>query len=186
VPRDLDTATATEITSNAIRLALLLEITFKSQTCYVSTLPFNLNWNGVTWVGVGSLGQIGGITEATDVQAYGTSVSLSGIDANLLNECMTDIQLAAPAILYMAFFDAGGNILGMPTVAFAGQVDKPQVSAGPTTITISLNLESEMINLQRGQMRRLTNADQHIDYPDDTAFTWVPLLNFMALKWGTS
>jgi hypothetical protein len=184
MPRLIDSATQGELTSNAVRLACLLEITFKSQTCYVSTLPYNIEWDGQLWKGTGSLGQVSTISEGTDVQAYGTSVSLSGIDANLLNECMTDIQLAAPATLYLCFLDPAGNILGTPTVVFGGQVDKPAVQAGPTTISISLNLESEMINLQRGQMRRLTTADQHIDFPDDTAFQFVNLLNFLAMKWG--
>lgn len=186
MPRLIDTTTATELASNQVRIACFLEITFKSQTCYISTLPYSIAWNGHVWTGTGSMGQVSALTEGVDLQAYGTTVSLSGIDANLLNECLSDIQLAAPAVLYLFFIDGFGNIVGNPTVVFGGQVDRPSVNAGPTTITISLNLESEMINLQRGQMRRLTNADQHIDYPDDTAFTWVPLLNFLALKWGTA
>jgi hypothetical protein len=186
VPRGIDSTTQTVIASNAIRIAFFLQINFKSEISYLSTLPCNIAWNGHTWLGVGSLGTISPVTEGTDIQAYGTSVTLSGIDASLLTESMTDIQLGAPAILYMVLFDGTGTILGTPTIVFSGQVDKPSVTAGPDTISITLNLESEMINLQRGQMRRLTNADQHIDFPTDTAFTWVPLLNFMALKWGTA
>lgn len=185
MPRDIDSTTQTQTSTNDIRIGFLLEITFKSQTSYLSTLPYNLSWNGQTWLGLGSFGQIGEVTEGVDVEAYGTTVSLSGIDVTLLGESLSDIKLGAPALLYLMFFDGAGNILGTPTIVFGGQVDKPSIVGGPDTVTITLNLETEMINLQRSQMRRLTSADQKIDFPNDISFDWVPQLNFLALKWGT-
>jgi hypothetical protein len=184
MPRNLDTATTQQLTSNAISPALFLSITFKTGTSYVSTLPFNLSWNGHTWLGVGDLGQVGVITEGTDVQAYGVSVTLSGIDSTLLADSLDDIQVGLPAILYLAFLNSSGALITTPTCIFSGQVDKPQIQCGADTVAITLNLESPMIRLQRGSYRRYTSADQHIDHPGDTAFDWVPSLNFCALRWG--
>jgi hypothetical protein len=183
MPRNLDSATKSQLQSLSVTLAFLLQVTFKTGTYYLCTLPNNLSWNGQTWVGTGSLGSVGQISEGTDVQAYGTSVTLSGIDPALLADSLDEIQIGAQATLYLAFLN-GGALVTDPTCIFSGQVDKPSIQCGAETISITLNLESPMIRLQRGSFRRYTSADQHIDHPGDTGFDWVPSLNFMALKWG--
>jgi hypothetical protein len=184
MPRNLDSATQAQTTAPKISTAFLLQITFKTGTYYLCTLPTSLSWNGQTWIGTGSLGQVGQISEGTEVQAYGTTVTLSGIDSTLLADSLSDIQIGAQASLYVAFFDSNNSLVTAPTCIFAGVVDQPSIQCGADTVSISLDLESEMIRLQRGSFRRFTSADQHIDAPGDTGFDWVPSLNFLALNWG--
>lgn len=187
MPRNLDTATQSQVQSTGVTLAFFLQIVFTTGTYYLSTLPNNFAWGGNTWVGTGSFGSVGQFTEGTDIKAYGTSVTLSGIDPVLLGDCLSDIQIGAPAVLYLGFFNlASMTLVTTPTCVFSGQVDKPSIAAGAQTVSITVNLESYMIRLQRGSFRRCTAADQHIDHPGDTGFDWVPSLNFMALKWGQS
>jgi len=185
MPRNLDTTTKAQVKAGSVTLTFLLQITFKTGTYYLSTLPNNLSWNGQTWVGTGSLGSVGTIPEGSDIQAYGTTVTLSGIDPVLLADSLNDIQIGAQASLYLAFLN-NGSLLTTPTCIFAGQVDKPRIQCGAESVSITLNLESPMIRLQRGSFRRYTAADQHIDHPGDSGFDWVPSLSFMALKWGQS
>lgn len=172
------------ITSNYIQPALMADLTFRSGTQYVWTGPTTLAWNGNQYLGIGSLGTIGSITEGTEVRADGTTVSLSGIDPALLSASLTDIQLGAPAIIRFALVDSSMQIIGTPYIIFSGKVDKPTITPGTDTFTISLALESPLTNLQRANMRRYTSADQRVYYPDDTAFSWVELLNDIALRWG--
>lgn len=56
---------------------------------------------------------------------------------------------------------------------------------GHTNLTIELALENRMIDLQRAINRRYTAANQHIQYPNDTAFNWVETLSDQALRWGS-
>jgi hypothetical protein len=186
MPRDLDTATQAQVVAGTVTLAFFLEITFNTGTYYLSTLPNNFTWNSQTWVGTGGFGQVGQIAEGTDIKAYGTSVTLSGIDPTILADCLNDIQLGAAAVLYVGFFNTGTlTLVAAPTCIFSGQVAEPSIQAGGDTVAITLNLESPMLRLQRGSFRRYTTADQHIDNPGDTAFDWVPELNFLALNWGS-
>jgi hypothetical protein len=172
------------ITDNRIRPALLAEIHFKSQTVYIWSGVGNLVYAGNTYLGVGNLGSISRVSAGVDLAAGGMVVSLSGIDANLLHESLTDIQLGAPATIRFALLDAGGNVLGTPYPLFVGLVDKPTITPGLKAITISLALETRFTNLQRANARRYTAGDQGIYYPDDSAFQWVEQLNDQALKWG--
>ena len=187
MPRNLAAAMLTgpgSISDNHIRPALLAEIHFKSQTSYAWSGVGNLVYAGNTYLGVGSLGTISHVSAGVELAAGGITVALSGIDPTLFAECMADIQLGAPAIVSFALFDPSGNILGAPYPLFVGLVDKPSISPGLDAITISLALETRFTNLQRPNARRYTQADQHIYYPDDSAFQWVEQLNDQALKWG--
>jgi hypothetical protein len=104
---------------------------------------------------------------------------------SLIYEAMNDIQIGAPAKIYFGLM-SNGALLGAPYLVFSGTVDKPTVVTGPTSSSITLNLENRLINLQRPNQRRYTAADQHLFYPDDRAFNWVELLNDMSLKEGTA
>jgi hypothetical protein len=183
VPRNISSAMLASLTSNAIIPALLAKLVFRSGTEYVWNGNGNLVYGGNTYRGVGSLGKIGRITEGSDVHAYGTTISLSGIDPALLAESLTDIQLGAPAVLYFALLDASGNILGTPYPVFSGVVDKPVISPGLKEITISLSLETKLANLARATNRRYTSADQGQYYPNDFSFNWVEVLNEQGLRW---
>lgn len=178
-----DTAMVTAITSNYIRPCFLAAITFHSRTVYCWTGVGNLVYNGNTYLGVGDFGKLGKITEGSDVQAYGTTISLSGIDPLLLSECLEDIQLGAPVTIYFALLDGNGSVLGIPYPMFVGTVDQPTIQIGTKTLSITLALENKLSNLLRANMRRYTNADQQLYHPGDTFFQFVESLNDQALVW---
>ncbi|HLH35994.1 MAG TPA: hypothetical protein VKX41_15080 [Alloacidobacterium sp.] len=183
--RNLSSPMVQAIQSDYIRPAFLAMLNFTTGIQYVWTGPGPLVWNGNTYTGVGSLGQVGTISEATEVRADGTTVTLSGIDPALMGDCLNDVRVGAPAVIYFALVDQSGALIGTPYPLFSGTVDKPVVSVGPDSISISLALESRLTNLQRATQRRYTAADQHIKYPDDTGFNWVEILNDIALRWGS-
>lgn len=183
--RDINSSMLTAMQSNAIRPAFAAIITFKSETCYIWTGVGNLVFGGNTYLGIGDFGKLGSVVESSDVQAYGTSVTLSGIDPSLLAESMTDIQMGAPATIYFILLDGNGSIIGVPYPLYTGTVDKPNITIGTKTLSISLAIENRLSNLQRANMRRYTSGDQQLYHPDDSGFHYVEALNDVALIWQT-
>ena len=184
MPRDISSGMLTPLTSSYIRPCFMAAITFHTQTIYCWTGVGNLVYGGNTYTGVGDFGKLDKITEGSDVEAYGTTITLSGIDPLILSECLTDIQLGAPVTIYLAFLDGNGNIFGTPYPLFVGTVDQPTISVSTETLSISLALENKLANLLRANQRRYTNADQQIYYPGDTGYIWVESLNDQALVWN--
>lgn len=182
--RNLDSSLASALSDQAIYPVVLAMITFKSATRYVWTGVGNFVYAGNTYVGVGSFGSVGAISEGIDVQAQGTTISLSGIDPTLQAECMSDIKLGAPVKLWFGLLN-NGVLIGVPYLMFSGLVDKPVLNTGVDQLTITLALESRLIDLQRATQRRYTAADQHVAYPTDRAFNWVEILNDISLLWGS-
>jgi hypothetical protein len=181
--RNLDTSLATALSNRLISPVILVILTFRTSTKFIWSGVGNFVFGGNTYVGVGSLGRIGVVTEGSDVNAQGTTVTLSGIDPALLQDCMTDIQLGAPASIYFGLM-SDGVLIGNPYQLFVGQVDVPSVTVGAKSISISLALENKLINLSRPSLRRYTTADQRLYYPTDIAFAYVEQLNDLAVVWG--
>ena len=169
----------TAVTSGVVMPAILVDLTFVSGTKHVWSGVGPLAFNGNTYIGAGTLGSIGPIVESIELQADGTSVALSGIDPSLYAECLSDIQLGLPATIWFCIL-AGGFAYGYK--AFEGQMDKPSINTGADAITIAIALENKLVNLQRPSARRYTTQDQYLDYPNDCGFSWVPMLNDIAIK----
>jgi len=187
MPRQLSPATIAQLEAGQIALAMFLQIGFRSETVYCSTLPANFTWGGHEWTGTGAMGKVSAIEEGTSLEARGITVSLSGIDQTLLPESLNDIKLGAPAKLFLGIFTLSPvALVDTPIQLFSGIVDQPSILLDPEneTYTITLSLESALIRLQRACNLMLTPADQKIDHPDDTGLDQVPLLSWQALRWG--
>jgi hypothetical protein len=182
--RQLDSTLAEGLASGLIRPFFMAQLSFKSQMQWVWTGVGTLVWNSQPFVGVGSFAKVGAIQEGTDVHAYGTTVTLSGIDPVLLGECMTDMEPGAQATLWLGLL-SNGNIVGSPYQVFKGAMDQPTVSVGVDTISITLALETRMLDLSRASNLRYTSASQRRLFPTDIAFQWVESLNDAADVWGT-
>jgi hypothetical protein len=76
---NLDPLISAELPKPLVRPALLLQIALNSGTEYLWSGVGDLAWDGHTWKGLGVFASMGPITENSEVQAEGTTVTLSGI-----------------------------------------------------------------------------------------------------------
>ncbi|RZU39324.1 hypothetical protein [Edaphobacter modestus] len=185
MPRQIDPSMYSALQTGTIIPFFIAELAFKTSVQRVWSGVGNLTVDGQLFVGVGSFAQVGTIQEGTNVEAYGTTLTLSGIDPVLLEESLVDVQPGAQAIIWFGLMNQAGNVIGTPYQIFSGTMDQPSVSVGPDSITITLALENRMIDLSRASNRRYTSADQRIQYPTDSGFSWVEVLNDQALIWGS-
>lgn len=181
--RGIDSGLLAAMSSGALQPAFFAQLGFRSGTQYVWSGVGSLVVAGQTYTGVGSLAAVGAIAEGTDVNAAGTSVTLSGIDPTILSECLTDIKSGAVANVWFGAFANGALIARY--LLFSGVVDKPAVTQSAETCSITLALESRLIDLGRATQRRYTAADQKSVYPTDMAFNWVEILSDAAWNWGS-
>lgn len=185
MPRPLDSAMATALASGQIQPFFMALLSFKTSTQYIWTGVGDLSYGGNVYAGVGSFGKIGTVQEGADANtnAYGTTVTLSGIDPVLLGDSMTEMVPGAQANLWFGLM-VQGAIIGAPYLLFQGTMDQATVTKNVDTISITLALENKLLDLARPSSRRYTNADQRVYYPTDTAFSWVEQLNDLADVWG--
>ncbi|MGF7180381.1 hypothetical protein [Tunturiibacter psychrotolerans] len=182
--RALDPAMEAALAAGVIQPFFMAILSFKSSIQYVWTGYGNLVWNSQTYLGVGSFASVGTIAESTEIEATGISLTLSGIDPVLEGDSQNDMVPGAQANLYFGLL-ANGAIIGSPYMVFGGAMDKATIDMGPDTMSITIDIESRMIDFTRASNRRYTSADQRLYFPTDTAFDQVPALNDQALIWGS-
>lgn len=174
------------IQSGELLPILFVELGFVSETVRIWSGIGNITWNGHTWSGVGSLLSLPGIEEGVTVEARGVAISLSGFDATILPEILSDWQIGTPCTIYLGAFYANAptTIIPSPLVAFSGRMDQPVVEVSGKTATITVNVETRILEMNVSVERRYTQEDQQRDVPGDQAFNWVDQIQEQTLYWG--
>lgn len=174
----------TAIQATVLRPAIFVQMTFATGTVYMWTGSGSISWNSHSWVGVGSFGSISTVDEGNNVEAKGVVLTLSGIDSSLLADTLQEFQSGAPVSAYLGLFDSGGSLIADPLTTWSGRMDQPTIDVGGSTAIISIACESRLIELNVAADRRLSQADQSIDFPGDLAFQFVAGVQNAQISWG--
>lgn len=186
MPRDLSPEFLEAIRSGIVRPAFFVEAHFRSGPIHVWTGLGSLEWNGETWLGLGSLGSISTIEEGSAVTAQSVTISLSGIDPTILASSLGDFQVGLPVTIWLALYDADAVLIPDPAISFSGRMDQPTLDVGSTTATISIACENRLADMNVSVERRYTNEDQRIDYPTDRGYEYVNSIQDITINWGRS
>jgi len=182
--RNLTSALQAELAKQALAPIVLVQAQFTSGTIYVWSGVGSVSWNGQTWLGVGNLGSISTVAEATEVEAQGIVVKLSGIPAALIAQVLGECRINAPVKVWLGAVDSAGAIIADPYQVFGGVMDVPEIDEGGDTCSVSLHVENRLIDLGRARERRWTHEDQKIDWPTDRGFEYVASLQEWDGQWG--
>jgi len=69
-------------------------------------------WDSQTWLGVGGIIGFSTPEDSSSVEAKGITITLSGLDATLLPEALTDVKLGLPVTIYLGLYDATNRKCG--------------------------------------------------------------------------
>jgi hypothetical protein len=184
MPRDITTTFLNALIAPVIRPALFFQVTFANETVYFWTGTYPITWNYQEWVGLGGALTLSPVEEVATVEAKGISISLSGIDNNLLNEAVSQFQVGLPVFVYFGLFDENGNLLPNPVNCFAGFTDQPTVDMDANTSTITMAVESRLMDMNVPIPYRYDAITQAVLYPNDMAFSFVNSIQNVQFYWG--
>lgn len=183
--RALTSAMQAAIAASVVRPVLLIEQAFRSGTAYIWTGIGPLSWNSQTWLGVGDLLSVSELEENADISAKGITISLKGVQSADITKALTEMARNKPGKIRMALIDANGAVISSPKVMFSGKLDTCTVEDGADTCTITIALESELIDLERPREVRLTDQEQQKRYPGDRGLENVAALQDASVPWGS-
>lgn len=164
---------------------ILVELDFADGIVRLCNAGYSFKWNGVDWLGIGTLGSIEAISEGSALQMYGCGLTLSGIPPEIISEAFSQNYQGRAAKLWLAPLTADYQFIADPVVVFAGRMDTMDIQVGETA-TITLTIESRLVDWERPRIRRFNDADQRSEYPDDRGFRYVDQMIQKDLKWGRS
>lgn len=182
--RALSSAMATALAGSVVRPVLLFQQEFRTGTAHMWTGVGPLSWAGNTWLGIGTLLSISELEENADVSAKGITLSLAGVQSADIQRALSEMARNKPGKLWLALMDENANIIATPKVMFSGKLDTCIVEDGADTCTVSIALESELIDLERPREARLTDAEQQKRYPGDRGLENIAALMDVDIPWG--
>ena len=132
-----------------------------------------------TYTGAVSLLSISGLDEVADLSAKSITVTLSGLDETVLA-----LALAEPyqRRKLRVLFGVVGNSASVEL--FAGQMNTMTIEDSGETSTVSILVDSKLVELERASNRRYTSESQKSRHSGDTFFDYVALLQDKQLVWG--
>lgn len=166
---------------------------------------------GNTYTGAGELLKVSDIRESSDIAANGATLTLTGIPSSLVSLAIAEPYQGRVCKLKLGMIDetlldesrllisdtefliVGGTTdkldlsvtqAGTFFDLFIGYMDQMNIVEGAETATITLAVESKMIELERARTLRYTDAGQQSRFSGDLAFQFVNRLQNETLTWG--
>ena len=182
--------------------------TILSEPLYFWTGLGDTTIDGITYIGTGNLMQISSIQETAEIQAAGATLTFSGIPADMLSLALSVPYQGRIGKIKFGLIDADNNLLQLETAfnmllesgidiglenpeqsnvlvdMFVGYMDQMNIDESPDTATISLSLESKLLDLDKPVIRRYNNESQKALFPNDKAFEFLNDLQGKDLSWG--
>src|SRR5215472_8301199 len=129
MPRNMTGPVAAALCAPAVRIAILAAMQFADNLVRVwSGLgPLTLT-DGTVFQGVGTLGDVGTISEDSSVEAKGVTLSLSSIPSDTMSEILSEMRLLGKVQVWLAVFDESGAIIPDPVLIYQGNMDTGSIT----------------------------------------------------------
>jgi len=160
-----------------------LETGTAGEEIYLSSTPYDIEYNGNTFLGVGTLGKIGDITEGSEIQSYNLNLTLSGIPNSIIFEAFETTMQNKVCKVWMGLLNSAGVFDGNPVLMFSGKTDTMEIELGETA-TITLSAESRLVDWERARTSLYTDASQKKNWPSDKGFEFVEATSEAEIIWG--
>lgn len=181
--RTISAGMVSEVTTAQLSPILLAELNF-TPPVYLWTGYGTLTYNGIGYLGLGTLGTISPVQETTDLSARGISMQLSGVPTALVYEALTDdYQGRACSVMFGALSLTAG-LVASPITIFSGRMDVMQLSDDGQTSQITMTAENKLIDFKRTREIRYTDEEQQRLYAGDLGLEFVNAIQEKTIYWG--
>lgn len=182
--RDITSSVQTASEAQVVRPAWAAEVEISGGFIRAWSGSGDITVGGEVYTGVGSLGGISEVEETEDLRATGITISLTGVDPVYLSAALQSIRQGLPARVYLLLLDSSRAVIADPISIWSGFTDVPEIVEGGDTATISISVESRLLELERSGTSRYTDEEQQRLWPGDRGFEFVPALQDAEVKFG--
>jgi hypothetical protein len=140
----------------------------------------DLSIGSKTYIGAGAILNISSVSETTEMEAKGATISISGIPTSFLSLALQEPYQGRECRIYFGMTNSPSNYVEV----FSGELDQMNIEEAAETATISVTAENVLIKLERPVVRRFTNEDQKSRFPNDKGLEYVASLQDKDILWG--
>jgi hypothetical protein len=133
-----------------------------------------------TYLGVGSLLNISSVSETTEMEAKGATITVSGIPSSFLSLALQEPYQGRECRIYFGVTNSAVNYVEV----FSGELDQMNIEENADTAVISVTAENVLIKLERPVVRRFSDEDQKSRFDGDKGLEFVASLQDKDILWG--
>ena len=178
--RDITAPVSNALDDAVIEPFFAVDLNFSSSPLYVWSGYGDLVIGSKTYLGAGQLLNISSVSETTEMEAKGATITMSGIPSSFLSLALQEPYQGRECIIYFGVTSNPSDYVEV----FAGELDQMNIEEASETCTISVTAENVLIKLERPVVRRFTNEDQKSRFPDDKGLEYVASLQDKEIFWG--
>ena len=169
-----------------IRPVIFLQMQFDDGNVNLHSELGTISFNGDTYIGVGTLGQISATNEVSDLSVGAMSLTLSGLPTSEISLFLTEQYQSRIATLFLGYLDlVKHTLVDTPTVIYRGLMDTADYSIDKTT-TITISIGNRFAAWDTPNIRRYNNSFQQSLYPGDTGLQYIEQTTNKTIIWGSS
>ena len=157
---------------------------FDTDTIRLWTGIDDLQVNGETYTGAGTLLGVGDIEDTMEIKSTNCTFTLSGMDETVLNLALSEDIHNRKITMFMGYLSGGGNVSAGEITLFSGRMTNLTITDDPQGMTIAINAENRLVDLNRPSNLRYTQASQQVINSGDTGFKYVIAIQDLSLDWG--
>jgi len=177
--RSIPAAILTALAQPTVSPFYAVEMSFDSGSVRLWTGYGDRTIDGQTYVGVGTLLAISGLEEVNNLSAKQATITLDGISSSIVALALSEPYQRRSCRILWGVTDVNDFV-----EVFGGYMNTMQIEDGGETSTISLVVDSKLVELNRPRSRRYTHESQKSRYPTDTFFSFVADLQDKQIPWG--
>ena len=162
---------------------IAVQLKFDSEVIRVWNGIDNLALDGNTYLGAGNLLGISDIEDDSELSSKGLSISLAGMDENIINLALSQNYQNRQVTIFLGFL-SGNNEVASSFIFFRGRVMNMSIAEGPSNNTISVDCENRLIDFNRPSQLRYTKSSQQNLFPGDKGLDFVQSLQEAEINWG--
>ena len=178
--RDITAPVSNALDDAVITPFFAVDLDFDSGPLYVWSGYGNLTIGAKTYLGAGSLLNISSVTETTEMDAKGATLSMSGIPSSFLSVALQEPYQGRECLIYFGVTSSPSDYVEV----FSGELDQMNIEESGDTCVVSVTAENVLIKLERPVVRRFSDQDQKSRFPNDKGLEFVAGLQDKEILWG--
>jgi hypothetical protein len=145
----------------------------------------NYDWGGQTWLGIGEIGGVSEVAEASDAAARPFVVTLSGTDTFITQPALSRTNYKGrKATLYRGFLNENETLVSTPIAVWTGRMDVASAVWDEGAASVQVQCEPLAARLLRPNISRYSDQDHQLRWPGDKFYEYLLQMEAKDANWG--
>jgi hypothetical protein len=180
--RNISVTNLAQINAAHLHLVTMVKLSFDTPL-YVHSGVGTISYDGNDYLGVGDLGSVSEARESESLSPSSITLSLSGIDSNLISEAQEAGRYRDAVTIYEGYRQDDGTLVDDPWIVWKGWFEYASIRVGEDS-AVAMTCHHDLSVLTEKDGSRFSDEDQLGRYSGDRFFQFVTDQSGLRLVWG--